>query len=249
MVGGDLAGVRVVGVAAGDAHSIALAADGRVFTFGEGEYGQLGHGDGISRTLPQRVAGALASLRVVRVACGTSHVAVVTEDGSLLTFGRGGGRLGHPTMDNVLEPLLVNGLLGSVVREVACGSMHTAVVCDDGTLHTFGRGSEGQLGLDLSRVVQPTRVSTGILSEAAVVAVDCGEQHTAVVTLDGYLVTFGMGDATPAVASLPEASDGSAGHGLSKFSCGRSATAAVRHDGHLFTVGHTQNSGALERAE
>ena len=53
-----------------------------------------------------------------------------------------------------LEPLLVNGLLGSVVREVACGSMHTAVVCDDGTLHTFGRGSEGQLGLDLSRVVQ-----------------------------------------------------------------------------------------------
>ena len=60
---------------------------------------------------------------------------------------------------------------------------------------------------------------------------------------------FGMGDATPAVASLPEASDGSAGHGLSKFSCGRSATAAVRHDGHLFTVGHTQNSGALERAE
>ena len=45
MVGGDLTGVRVVGVAAGAVHSIALAADGRVFTFGAGAWGKLGHGD------------------------------------------------------------------------------------------------------------------------------------------------------------------------------------------------------------
>ena len=45
MVGGDLTGVRVVGVAAGGYHSIALAADGRVFTFGGGAWGKLGHGD------------------------------------------------------------------------------------------------------------------------------------------------------------------------------------------------------------
>ena len=45
MIGGDLAGVRVVGVAAGGYYSIALAADGRVFTFGNGMHGTLGHGD------------------------------------------------------------------------------------------------------------------------------------------------------------------------------------------------------------
>ena len=55
MVGGDLAGVRVVGVAAGGNHSIALAADGRVFTFGRGECGVLGHGDEQDQRYPRVV--------------------------------------------------------------------------------------------------------------------------------------------------------------------------------------------------
>ena len=55
MVGGDLAGVRVVGVAAGFLYSIALAADGRVFTFGRGEYGRLGHGDEEDQLTPRVV--------------------------------------------------------------------------------------------------------------------------------------------------------------------------------------------------
>ena len=55
MVGGDLAGVRVVGVAAGALHSIALAADGRVFTFGRGRDGQLGHGDEEDQLTPRVV--------------------------------------------------------------------------------------------------------------------------------------------------------------------------------------------------
>ena len=55
MVGGDLAGVRVVGVATGCNHSIALAADGRVFTFGRGQYGALGHGDQQNEWTPRVV--------------------------------------------------------------------------------------------------------------------------------------------------------------------------------------------------
>ena len=55
MVGGDLKGVRVVRVAAGAFHSIALAADGRVFTFGRGRYGALGHGDEKNQLTPRVV--------------------------------------------------------------------------------------------------------------------------------------------------------------------------------------------------
>ena len=55
MVRGDLAGVRVVGVAAGGDHSIALAADGRVFTFGRGQNGTLGHGDETNQLTPRVV--------------------------------------------------------------------------------------------------------------------------------------------------------------------------------------------------
>ena len=55
MVGGELNGVRVVGVAAGAHHSIALAADGRVITFGSGASGKLGHGDDEDQMTPRVV--------------------------------------------------------------------------------------------------------------------------------------------------------------------------------------------------
>ena len=251
---GELDGEFVVSASCGEQHTAVRTRSGALYTFGRGSDGQLGHGDGISCMMPKRVGGALSAERVTRVSCGMNHVAVVVADGRMFTFGRGGGRLGHAMMDNILIPTLVEALLSAVVREVACGAMHTAVVCDDGALYTFGRGSEGQLGHGgrAARALLPTRVDTGALQGVAVVGVDCGDQHTAVVTLDGHLVTFGLGEPLPTRAPLPEAapegssSSSSRGHGLSKFGCGRSFTAMLRNDGHLFTVGHTPSSDSAE---
>ena len=43
-----LKGVKVVGVSAGRGHTVICTADGRVWTVGDGECGQLGHRDGAS---------------------------------------------------------------------------------------------------------------------------------------------------------------------------------------------------------
>ena len=49
--------VRVVAVSAGYEHSLALTADGAVFTWGKGETGCLGHGEDLSnQLLPKKVA-------------------------------------------------------------------------------------------------------------------------------------------------------------------------------------------------
>ena len=51
------AGQRVVAVSAGAHHSLALTADGAVFTWGKGERGCLGHGEDVSdQLLPKKVA-------------------------------------------------------------------------------------------------------------------------------------------------------------------------------------------------
>ena len=51
-----LAGRRVVAVSAGLSHSLALIADGAVFTWGEGKDGCLGHGEDLSdQRLPKKV--------------------------------------------------------------------------------------------------------------------------------------------------------------------------------------------------
>ena len=39
---------------------------------------------------------------MVSVACGSYHTGALTADGALFTFGRGGGRLGHESLENIL---------------------------------------------------------------------------------------------------------------------------------------------------
>ena len=74
-----LAKERVVGVATGFSHSLVLTAEGALFSFGYGAYGQLGHGDTTYQLQPKRVE-TLAHERVVGVAADSSH-ALASADG------------------------------------------------------------------------------------------------------------------------------------------------------------------------
>jgi E3 ubiquitin-protein ligase HERC4 len=92
-----LDGVMVAIAACGGRHSLCAATDGRLFSWGLGDDGRLGHGDAASRPEPAQVrAGGLDRARVRAVSGGGHHSAVVTEAGRLLTCGRGSyGQLGH----------------------------------------------------------------------------------------------------------------------------------------------------------
>ena len=82
-------------MSAGPFHSLALTADGGVWSWGDGEDGPLGHGDEQNQLLPKKVE-ALAGRRVVAVSAGTYHSLARTADGAVLTWGRGNhGCLGH----------------------------------------------------------------------------------------------------------------------------------------------------------
>ena len=93
-VGGPLVGKSVVAVSAGYRHSAAITSDGLLYTWGEGEYGRLGTGDGQSKYTPSLVKD-LAD--VGAVSCGCSHTLVLSKDKKTIwSFGSGeGGRLGH----------------------------------------------------------------------------------------------------------------------------------------------------------
>ena len=76
-------------------HTACILKDRTLWTFGYGEYGELGHGNNTENQLvPKKVESI--SLRVLQVSCGASHTACILEDGSIWTFGYGEyGRLGH----------------------------------------------------------------------------------------------------------------------------------------------------------
>jgi len=156
---------------------------GKLYTFGHGGAGQLGHGDDRSQPKPKLVKGLNA---VTAVSCGSIYEAVISN-GLLYTFGEGSsGALGHGDTHTKFIPILVDGLTN--VTAVSCGTQHTAAI-SNGRLYTFGRGVSGQLGHgDVQDQLRPKLVD--VLNN--VTAVSCGGEHTVVIA-DGRLYTFGRG--------------------------------------------------------
>lgn len=190
-----LQGTRVTALAAGSDFSLVVTADGRLFSFGCGEDGQLGLGDENNQLLPVHVGGALADEVVVTVAAGAVHSLAVTSHGALFSFGRGeGGRLGHGDEDERLVPTRVQGLQD--VHAIAAGAYPSLAVTTDGRLFSWGYGRTGALGHgDRVSVLEPQQVSA--LANVRVAAIGAGADRSFAV-VDGGRV-FGWGRAGPAL--------------------------------------------------
>ena len=96
---------RAVSVSAAAYHTLALTADGAVWSWGGGGFGKLGHGDTQCRLLPKKIE-AIAGRRVVAASAGAGHSLALTADGAVLSWGRGeDGCLGHgEDLSNQLRP-------------------------------------------------------------------------------------------------------------------------------------------------
>ena len=96
-----LNGERVVMVAAGFVHTVALSEAGHFFTWGCGECGQLGHDDEEDQLAPRQVeAGRFGVETGVFDAAGSAHTVAVTAVGRLYTWGDGEhGQLSWPEED------------------------------------------------------------------------------------------------------------------------------------------------------
>lgn len=80
-------GRPVVEIACNAFHSAAVTTKGQLYTWGDGKYGNLGHGNCESSLVPKLVE-SLCAERVCKVACGTTFTVVVTENGHVYTFGQ-----------------------------------------------------------------------------------------------------------------------------------------------------------------
>lgn len=214
-------GVRIVSVAAGGRHTLALSDVGQVWGWGYGGEGQLGLGSRIrmvSSPHPVLCIDSSSSLRkdrarglshgcsgsegqglrvpgnyIKRIACGGRHSAVITDAGALLTFGWGlYGQCGQGSTDDELSPTCVSSLLGIRIESVAAGLWHTVCISADGDLYAFGGNQFGQLGTGAEQAeTLPRLLDAPNLENMHVKVVSCGARHTAIVTDDSKVFCWG----------------------------------------------------------
>ncbi|CAI0541867.1 unnamed protein product [Linum tenue] len=194
----SLKGLRTVRAACGVWHTAAVVevmvgnssssncSSGKLFTWGDGDKGRLGHGDKEAKLVPTCVA-ALVEPNFCRVACGHSLTVALTTSGQVYTMGSPVyGQLGNPQADGKLPARVEGKLLKNFVEEIACGAYHVAVLTSRTEVYTWGKGANGRLGHgDMDDRNSPTLVEA--LKDKQVKSIACGANFTAAICLHKWV--------------------------------------------------------------
>jgi alpha-tubulin suppressor-like RCC1 family protein len=200
--------IRLRKVACGNDHTIGMASNGDVFTWGR----ILGESEsGSEWQLPDASHGLAGE--AVDISAGDTHVAVVSLMGDTYTWGHNHhGQCGRDPEDckglgsNLHSPHRACGGLSNVIaRRVACGKYHTVILSADGAVYTFGGGMCGQLGRNVVFSAggiesfpnwYPSKVHFPMgdaVRPVHVVQIACGDEHTLCLTDVGQAFAFGSG--------------------------------------------------------
>ncbi|XP_047310627.1 PH, RCC1 and FYVE domains-containing protein 1-like [Impatiens glandulifera] len=203
-VSGSLEGLQVLSVACNAWHSALITTNGRLFTFGDGTFAALGHGDRESVSYPKEVHFP-NGLKTIKVACGVWHTAAIVEliqpqtsnnvlSRKLFTWGDGDKyRLGHGNKDMQLVPTIVSTLGDYNFHQLACGDCITVGLTTSGHVFTVGSTSFGQLGNPSSDGKLPCLVQDRLVGEF-VEEISCGAYHVAALTSRSEVFTWGRGE-------------------------------------------------------
>jgi len=153
-------------IAAGGAHTCAIARDGTAYCWGWDGSGQLGTASIETCGDPQAAPMACSSTPVQvsgstdfdHIAAGVAHTCAVARDGTTSCWGDNQyGQLGDGSTEDHASP---TALTGSVrFATVSAGSDHTCGVVHEGILYCWGSNGFGQLGDDSGSLGWPMPIA------------------------------------------------------------------------------------------
>lgn len=154
-------GQPVVQVALGFQHGFALGKNGQIYSWGKGGRGQLGrelNSDQDNEAKPVQV-----DFLATQVAAGMHHGALLTASNQVYIWGKHMGRDGKESSGSDRKPKdaripeLLTGLPSDQkVVKISCGSHHTSILLEDGSVFAIGIASDEAVPiLDPVQLVQP----------------------------------------------------------------------------------------------
>ncbi|GLD98298.1 hypothetical protein PINS_up006995 [Pythium insidiosum] len=164
----------VVSLSCGKHHAAIITAQGKLYTWGNNKFGQLGTGDYSSTAVPKEVQLATDSMsssnqRVLRikhtihehgtafatmVACGAYHTLLVTNQQQLFSMGYNqagqlgvGHRLQQCNGWRSCTPAPIEQLRDRCILDIAAGQNHSVCALSNGDVFVWGCGDDGRLGI------------------------------------------------------------------------------------------------------
>lgn len=184
-------GKPILKVAHGENHSVLLADDGSVYSFGDAKDGKLGIR---KKTRGQVILPSKAAVKkkCVDIACGFAYTTLVIDDGTLCHFGNAGLRRSSSPYDAHSFP--------KKITSISSGTSHLAVISSENECFTWGLTQDGRLGHgkvedseDSVDFIEksPKRIEYFVDYRIRTIQVFCGGAHTCVITKDGEVYSFG----------------------------------------------------------
>lgn len=167
---------KVTKVACATTHSVCVLEDGRIATWGLGQYGALGLGNAQSQWSPKvlQVGGQGPAVHVVDVACGLQHTVAADAMGGVYAWGLNShGQLGTGKAGGAaFTPQYVELPANLDIVQICCGSRHTLALTDTGVVLAWGDNQYGQCG-------PPTDKHTGAAQVPRKPPQASGQRHSA----------------------------------------------------------------------
>ena len=195
----------IISASGGAYHSIARDKEGNLYVWGRDNFGQLGQP---LVTVPGLVKPIRCNQKLPipfkelpdgetsrMISACNNHTLILLNSGSVMSLGcNDNGELGHPNDCLMIDSSHFVGFNGNIeqVKYISAGWKHCAAITESGSLHTWGQGQDGKLGLGhLRNEKAPKRVI--ITQNPQFKEVSCSDSHTLALTTDNILWACGSG--------------------------------------------------------
>ena len=182
-------------IVGGSDFTIALKADGSVWTWGNNTHGQLGNGKGGNNAQvinPQQIALS----NISSVAAGKEFAMALTDDGNVYTWGANeSGQLGIGSVDDKSTPQKVSFDLavGEYIIRISAGDNFAMALTSAGDVYVWGNNDYSQMGLGNTMAHSDFYSPSKIESITGATMITAGANHAMVYAV-GKVYTWGAND-------------------------------------------------------
>ena len=193
----EVRGSKIVHVAAGSDHCVAISAEGKVYCWGaydNGQYGWDGSMIASARKQPEELMeGTIDASQVRQLVCGNQITAILMEDGTVYAWGNDG--LNATNLSSVIK----HGKKESRLVKLAFTNDGLYAIDENGTFVTGKSSKFNSLTITDETGAKKTVDLYEHIGDRKIVDIAATGSAVALVTDDGELIVAGMKEAAPVI--------------------------------------------------